>query len=112
MNSTLAMEVVKAEEFATYGHDMGFRKHPGLEKVETRTTLKELHDNLQLVVDHERSVVPHHIFQVALSEVGNLLLDFGDIVIGMLKIYNRREVQVRQYRPQRTRMDPWHSSHS
>ena len=53
MNSTLAMEVVEAKEFVTYGRDMGFRKHPGLEKVETRTTLEELHNNLQLVVDHE-----------------------------------------------------------
>ena len=108
----LFRSVVEAEEFASYGCDMGFQKHPRLEKVETRTTLEELHDNLQLVVDHERSVVPCHIFQVALSEVGNFLLDFGDIVIGILEIYNGREVQVRQYRPQRTHMDPRHSSHS
>ena len=47
------MEVVEAKEFATYGRDMGFQKHPRLEKVETRTTLEELHDNLRLVVDHE-----------------------------------------------------------
>ena len=89
MDGALAMKVVEAEEqFATNDSDMSFRKYPGLEDVKTGTALEELHDDPQLVVDHERSIVPRHVFRVALSEIGDFLLDFGYIVIGVFEICN------------------------
>ena len=63
MDRTLATEVVEAErELATYDRDVCFRKRPGFEKVKARATLEELHDDPQLAVDHERSIVPRHVF--------------------------------------------------
>lgn len=97
MDGAFAMEVVETEEkLATDNSDVGFRKDTSFEEIETRAALEELHDNPQLVVDHERSIVPRHVFRVALGEIGNFLLDFGYIVIGVLEIYNRK-VRVRPH---------------
>jgi len=84
------MKVVETEEqFTANDSDVGFRKYAGFEDVKARTALEELHDDPQLVVDHERPIVPRHVFRVALSEVGDFLLDFGYIVIGVLEICKR-----------------------
>ena len=56
------MEVVETEEqFAADNSNMSFRKDASFEEIETRTALEELHDNPQLVVDHERPIVPRHV---------------------------------------------------
>ena len=89
MDGALTVEVVETEEqFATDDGDVGFRKDASFKEIETRAALEELHDDPQLVVDHERSIVSRHVFRVALSEVGDFLLDFGYIVIGIFQIYN------------------------
>ena len=57
------MEVVETEEqFTADDGDVSFRKDTSFEEIETRTALEELHDNPQLVVDHERSIVPRYVF--------------------------------------------------
>ena len=71
------MEVVQAkEQFATDDSDVGFGEDTGFKKIQTRAALKELHDDPQLVVDHERPIVTRDVFRVALSEAGDFLLDF------------------------------------
>jgi hypothetical protein len=96
VDGALVVEVVETEEeFAADDGDVGFRKDTSFEEIETRTALEELHDDPQLVVDHERSIVPRYVFRVALGEVGDLLLYFGDIVVRVLEIYNGVRPHVR-----------------
>ena len=77
MNGAFAVEIIEAEEeFATDDSDVGFGKDANFEKIKTRAPLEELHDDPQLVIDHERSIVTRDVFGVALSEAGDFLLDF------------------------------------
>lgn len=89
MNGAFAVKVIEAkEQFATDDSDVGFGKDTGFKKIKTRTAFEELHNDPQLVVDHERSIIARDVFRVALGEAGDFLLDFGDVVIGILEIYN------------------------
>ena len=96
MDGASAVEIVETEEqFAADNGDMGFGKNTSLKEIKTRTALEELHDDPQFVVDHERSIVPRYVFRVTLGEAGDFLLDFGDIIIGILQICDGEDILVR-----------------
>ena len=76
MNSALAMKVVETEEqLTTDGSDVCLGKDTSFKEIETRSTLEKFHNDPQLVVDHERSIITRHVFRVALSEVDDFPLD-------------------------------------
>lgn len=88
MHGGPVMEIVETEkQFPTNNGNMGFGKGVSFEGIKTIATVKELPDNPQNGVNNERSVVACHIFRTAPGEVGNFLLNFGDVtVVGVLEI--------------------------
>ena len=90
MNGAFAMEVVEAKkELAHDDGNVAFGEDPRLQEVETGPTGEVLHDDPQLVCDHEGAIVPGHVLRVALRKTRDLLLNLRDVVVRVLEVWRR-----------------------
>lgn len=81
------MEIIEAEEeFAADDGDVGLGEDAGFEEVEAGAAGEVFHDDPEFVGDDEGAVVAGDVFGVALGEVGDFLLDLGDVVVGVFEI--------------------------
>jgi hypothetical protein len=91
VDSTLRVEVVKAlKKLAADDGDVRFRKDSGLEKVETGAAGEILHDDPELVVDDEGTIVSRYVFGLVLGEVSDLLLNLRYVVVRVFKVCAKR----------------------